>query len=321
MKTYENQAKLTAKRALHSFVRTLKLDPKYVRYFRGGILKSAELMIRTVRKHEPFRFNFAYLYQAVGYRLPYRWQRWFFNTFHSQGYDTHIMSRKIMALQKLTQALESGEYQQVVFLGSGYDPQPCLSSGQYPNVQFFEVNKGNIRKIKRDAYTQIRGEPIVSNRQCLTFGNNFKMIECDFIKESLHRKLLDNSFNPKLRTLVFVEELSAYLPKPVLDKIMGTMSGILSADSEMVVSLVDYESPSDAEKNGFTVFSKFTATSTMVLETDKIAKQKLQDPMNTFVPYYFMRKRGKSAPVTSLDAVPEYGINLAANYILGPNHH
>jgi methyltransferase (TIGR00027 family) len=174
--------------------------------------------------------------------LPYFAQQGFLNRGITPGFDAHKTARKLMIKNKIEDDINNNNVEQVVFLSGGYDPRSYMLSKKYPNAQFFELDRGDTRKIKIDALMQL---PKVVNTDSLeinyapdivNINHNLHLIDCDFLLDDLQEKLRLGGYDSDKKTLFIAEGLTMYLSAEDNKKLLGKLFMSLRDGEEVLLS-------------------------------------------------------------------------------------
>jgi hypothetical protein len=108
---------------------------------------------------------------------PYSLQTFFFNHAVWPYYEEYILLIKLIVKNKINEAILNGA-KQIVFLGGGYDIRAFICSQEYPELRFYELDRGITRETKLTAlenipYAEIGlKNPKIESSKFLTKVNN-----------------------------------------------------------------------------------------------------------------------------------------------------
>lgn len=234
MKPQAHNSGATPLAIMQSFVRTLSLEPRYLKHFGEKNLYVAKLMVEIARSMEPLRFNLAGLWERVIDWLPYSIQHWYVNRFVMPGFDKNVLERKILMQQKMLQALTNEGCEQVLIIGPGYDPLAFTAAGDFKKIHFFEVDSGTVRDYKIGTLAKLYKQVRVNKNGTLIFGDNLHLVECDVNQGGLHLAMVNSKFDSRKKTVVFIDELTSPLSKSAVQKLMATLASLLARGSVVV---------------------------------------------------------------------------------------
>lgn len=325
------------------FVRSLRLEPRFLHYFGKQNLQIVEHIIQSVKKNMPSHFSTSHPWRVLFFLLPDGFQRWYINLFMRKGFDTFIMARKVMIDAKIKNAIENEGVKQVIFLGAGYDPRAFLQAQKYKAVNFFEIDRGFTYEQKVNALQTVPAHigfgaiEISCKENAVVFNQNMICIKCDLIKDNLRECLRQNGFDLSLKTLVIAEGLTLYLTKKDVDALLESLHGLITDESEILISFVGkFKTSAKREAifkkieeprlfslmsehvlyyvhaRGFEVKDKFTSKSSMTLENELRIKKYYEDPSRRQTAYYTLVKTNSNFGYKSIDEVPEMQIDLVS---------
>lgn len=174
-------------------------------------------------------------------RLPDKIQHWLCWHLIAPGYDEFITARKVMIKYKIKNAIKQQNVEQVVFLGAGFDPRGFLSANKYPEVEFFEIDRGATRDLKLGALRRlnlVNEEYNYANNdfKYVKLSKNFSLLDTDLSKISIFDALVSASFDRNKRTLLIAEGLSMYLTEHEIKQLLSQIKRCFNAESEMLIS-------------------------------------------------------------------------------------
>eukprot|EP01056_Protomagalhaensia_sp_Gyna25_P001499 Protomagalhaensia_sp_Gyna_25__1498@NODE_1768_length_1550_cov_770_583058_g1449_i0_p1_GENE_NODE_1768_length_1550_cov_770_583058_g1449_i0NODE_1768_length_1550_cov_770_583058_g1449_i0_p1_ORF_typecomplete_len469_score60_54LCM/PF04072_14/1_9e25_NODE_1768_length_1550_cov_770_583058_g1449_i01101516 len=121
----------------------------------------------------------------------------------------------------LTKCIEKLEVDQIVILGAGFDSNAYRSREQRIQrqgkltkrfIQVFEVDRPEV------SATKIAGlKANLSEAEMRYYTEGVTYVVCDFGKDSIRKRLLENGFQPHLSTAVLWEGVTYYLERSALD--------------------------------------------------------------------------------------------------------
>ncbi|HFE8539845.1 TPA: class I SAM-dependent methyltransferase [Legionella pneumophila] len=169
----------------------------------------------------------------------------FFNKTVTPGYHSMILARKLMLKHKVEMGILSNGVRQVIFLGGGYDVRAFISSIKFPNVQFYELDRGQTRQIKLKALLNIpkeigiRQTPVdIRINHTHIFNENFFCVDCDFLEDNLEEVLCANGFKKGSKTLVIAEGLTMYLNEKGVMQLLAGLANLLEEHDEFILSFI-----------------------------------------------------------------------------------
>jgi methyltransferase (TIGR00027 family) len=111
--------------------------------------------------------------------------------------------------------------EQVVLLGAGYDSRAFRFDTELADVRVFEVDHPGTQARKRRILGKVfQGSPA-----------NLIYIPVDFNRQSLQAALAAHGFCPERKTLFLWEGVSYYLPRPVVQDVLGFVGGCAAGSS------------------------------------------------------------------------------------------
>ena len=229
---------LTALTVAGAFARALEMG--YGDWFGKEDLQLTNKMVAAAMQHEPAVWKRGII--NTFFVIPYTWQRAFFSNLVMNGYDTHIMMRKLMIKEHIHAAIHERGITQVVFLGGGYDVRSLIAARQNPGVKFYEIDRGDTRKFKMqvldelaaDAGQQLFIENLSDGSKIV--NGNLSYIHCDLSRENLEATLQEHGYDPAQKCLVIAEGLTMYLSRESMDEMMKSLMALLHDQDEIMLS-------------------------------------------------------------------------------------
>lgn len=323
------EGSLTALSVMRSYIQSINTRLRNSPEFYTELCLSQHLISSAIN----FELNYPYGDEnGVKEFLHYLQQMFFYKTV-TPGYDSMILARKLMLKHKVETSILSKDVQQVIFLGGGYDIRAFISSKKFPNVQFYELDRGQTRQIKLKALGDIPkevgiGQTLIDIKDnAHIFNNNFFCIECDFLTNNLEEVLKANGFKKGCKTLVVAEGLTMYLNKSGIRQLFTSLGNLLETHDELIVSFIPQiiNSALSKEKHcfslpphdvisfvsefGFNVMHKNLFSDLLVLMGDrKNAKIHENNPKLKQENYYILMKPSNSFRATdkTIYEVPDY---------------
>jgi len=142
------------------------------------------------------------------------------------GVNGAIVARVRFIDEYLLECIADG-LQQVVIIGAGFDTRPYRFEDLKENVKVFEVDHPVTQQVKVLKIKEIFGE----------LPDHVIYVPVVFGVDRLDRKLLENGYNPKGRTLFIVEGLLMYVLPPAVD---GLLSFVANASGPGSAFVADY---------------------------------------------------------------------------------
>lgn len=159
--------------------------------------------------------------------LPYAVQTLMFNVVALPGYDSHVITRKVMIHDQIDKAMKAG-CTQFVILGSGFDPGGVLWARDHGEGKtFFALDLFSNQKVMTDA---LRSYPGLNMDVCdihdasgraTRFGNNYYSIVHDLEHGMTFERLESFGFKKNKRTFLLMEGLTVYLEQQTVSKVLG----------------------------------------------------------------------------------------------------
>lgn len=146
-------------------------------------------------------------------------QRWF----RALAYDVerallpgmmlHYAVRK-RRIEELTCSALAAGVTQVIILGAGFDSLATRLSGEYPVVQFLELDHPATQAVKRRALKRHGALPAAAG--------NLELVPQDLVGSNVQQALSEcRSYDPTRRTLLVAEGLLMYLPQADVERALG----------------------------------------------------------------------------------------------------
>lgn len=200
---------------------------------------------------------------------PYSLQQWLLQKMVITGYDHLILLRKLMVKNKIDEAVNNG-LKQLVFIGGGYDIRSLLASMDYPDLQVFELDRGQTRDGKINGLRTIPAESIpktISIKEMELGGvqvnSNLRYISCDLSEDDLIETLNRYGFDSDLQTLVVCEGLTMYLDQNENEKLLVSLANLINDKSQLLLSYiakVEYTAVVSASLNSSKELYRFSIT-------------------------------------------------------------
>ena len=115
----------------------------------------------------------------------------------------------------------------MVIIGAGFDTRAYRFEEVKENLKVFEVDHPVTQQVKVETIKEIFG----------ALPDYLVYVPVVFGADRLDRKLLENGYNPKWRTLFIVEGLLMYVPPPAVD---GLLSFVVNASAPGSSFAADY---------------------------------------------------------------------------------
>ncbi len=192
--------------------------------------KTAELgaAIRALARNYTFTSSIVcdpFARYFIGYRVlvPYLFNRYFLSCNKPSTWSKGLLSvgcmfplcRHRYFNDLLLKSIQDG-YEQVVFLGAGYDTSALRLFTDTEKIRVFEVDH---------LMTQRRKLSILK-RKSLALPDNIVFISCDIQKESFKSYLDRYEFSKLKKTLVIAEGILSYLESPIVENLLFEISGL-----------------------------------------------------------------------------------------------
>jgi len=110
--------------------------------------------------------------------------------------------------------------EQLVWLGAGYDSRAFRFQNKLAAVRLFEIDHPGTQARKRRILANLCDAP-----------PNLVYIPIDFNSQSLPAALAAHGFSPQRKTLFLWEGVSYYLPRPVVEDVLGFVAGCAPGSS------------------------------------------------------------------------------------------
>lgn len=179
------------------------------------------------------------LEKGVYYLLPNAMQSSLFSMLGLRGYHTYITMRKLLIREQIATAIELRGIQQVVVLAGGFDVRALLAAREYPEVKFFELDRGETRQIKMQALREFLPEKINMAEQkngTLQVNDNLTYISCDLAQQKLADVLDAHGFQREKPAMILAEGLTMYLPENAMHDLMRSCAELLTENGELLLS-------------------------------------------------------------------------------------
>ena len=129
-------------------------------------------------------------------------------------------------------------FEQMVLIGAGYDTRAYRFAEVKKHLSVFEVDHPVTQQVKTDKIKEIFGRlPEYVTYVPVVFG-----------ADRMDQKLLENGYNPRLKTLFIIEGLLMYIPPPAVDGLLSFIVNVSGPGSAIVAdyfstAVVDGTSP------------------------------------------------------------------------------
>ncbi len=120
------------------------------------------------------------------------------------------VAARIRFMDELLKRETSDGLRQLVIIGAGYDTRAYRFEEVKEQVAVFEVDHPVTQEVKIDVIRKIFGD----------LPDHVTYTPVIFGEDRLDQKLLENGFNPGLKTLFIVEGLLMYIPPPAVDGLL-----------------------------------------------------------------------------------------------------
>lgn len=200
---------LSAFGTLSNFFRELQKNPALLDYFGERELNFAALAYEVARQRTPMPTLKLKIAEPILARLPYSYQCDFADQLF-KGCDNMFAVRKVMIKEAIEKAITEGATQ-IVLLRGGYDGRGLFSSEKYPEVQFFEVDKGPTMEVKKEIISTFQKGAVEENEHFMEVRSNYRIGECDLTTSELPDKLEKMGYQKDQKTLAIAEGFSMYV--------------------------------------------------------------------------------------------------------------
>jgi len=123
----------------------------------------------------------------------------------------------------LLECVASG-FKQLVIIGAGFDTRAYRFKEVKENLRVFEVDHPKTQQVKVDKVKEIFG----------ALPDHVIYVPVVFGIDPLDRKLLENNYNPKLKTVFIAEGLLMYIPPPAVDGLLSFVADTSGPGSTFV---------------------------------------------------------------------------------------
>lgn len=145
-RTEKNQASITALSVASAFGRAVNKRPYLFSPIEEKLI--AHICDYAITPIPPLSMN-GFFARTLSVS-PYNIQTLFFNHAGWPYYAEYILLRKFIVKDKIESAILNGA-KQIVFLGGGYDIRAFICAQYYPDVRFYELDRGITREAKLNA--------------------------------------------------------------------------------------------------------------------------------------------------------------------------
>ncbi|MGB5745547.1 MAG: SAM-dependent methyltransferase [Desulfobacterales bacterium] len=149
------------------------------------------------------------------------------------GVNGAIVARVRFIDEYLLECIAAG-FKQLVIMGAGFDTRAYRFEEVKRNLKVFEVDHPVTQQVKVEKIKEVFG----------TLPEYVTYVPVVFGADRFDRKLLENGYNPKLKTLFIVEGLLMYVPPAAVD---GLLSFVVNASGPESSFVADYFSESVIE--------------------------------------------------------------------------
>ena len=182
--------------------------------------------------------------ERVASKLSNRTQNSIFKAVGQPGYDVYITMRKLLIRELIKAAVDRG-VQQVCILAGGFDYRALFAAHEFPEVQFFELDRGNTREIKMQALQELlpRDAQVEDwENGTRRINHNLTYVNCDLAKQPLADALQQNGYDPAIPSLIVAEGLTMYLTEDAVRGLLQSFQEILKEPDEVLISFMTQES-------------------------------------------------------------------------------
>ncbi len=150
-------------------------------------------------------------------------ENWLYPKLYEDGYESigAIITKRSLYINNIIEKHKKTT-KQFIILGAGYDTR-CYGLMHVPEIKCFEVDQKKTQELK-----------IKSLRKAGIDATHVTFIDVDFSKESWSEKLLNNGYNPKLKTIFLWEGVTLYLQEKDIHKTLGELKKHTSSDSILI---------------------------------------------------------------------------------------
>lgn len=153
------------------------------------------------------------------------------------GVNGAIVARIRFIDEVLLECIATG-FGQAVIVGAGYDTRAYRFESVKQHLEVFEVDHPVTQQFKKEKIIEIFE----------SLPEHVKYVPVNFGVDRMDQKLLENGYNPRLKTLFIVEGLLMYIPPPAVDGLLAFIVNVSGPGSALVAdyfstAVVDGTSP------------------------------------------------------------------------------
>ena len=155
------------------------------------------------------------------------------------GIQLHYALRKRYLEDTARGALSRGDVRQMVVIGAGFDTLALRLHGEFPKVEFIEIDHPATQRLKRQAVAA-HAQP----------AKNFHFLSVDLMQHSVEESLLSYEFYlPDAATLFICEGVTMYLTTEEIEKLFLFVHGHSGAGSCLTFTFMEPDNGSIRFKN------------------------------------------------------------------------
>ena len=139
------------------------------------------------------------------------------------GVNGAIVARVRFVDEVLLECIAAG-LEQLVIIGAGYDTRAYRLEAVKENLKVFEIDHPATQQVKVGTIKEIFGD----------LPDHVIFVPVVFGADRLDQKMLENGYNPKLKTLFIVEGLLMYIPPPAVDGLLTFVTNASGPGSSLV---------------------------------------------------------------------------------------
>ena len=144
------------------------------------------------------------------------------------GINGALVARIRFIDECLAKSLREG-LNQMVIIGAGYDTRAYRIKGVSEALKVFEVDHPETQAFKKNTVLSIFGE----------LPKHVIYVPVVFGQEHLDQKLIEQAYNPELKTLFIIEGLLMYIPPPAVDLLLSFIVHKSGPGSALVADYFD----------------------------------------------------------------------------------
>lgn len=187
--------------------------------------------------------------------LPWATRNWVATKAHGYEGATAMTMRKHYVESVVRDFIkEHDDNAQVLVLAGGYDTMPTRLSLEFPNIDFYEADRGLTRQVKLTALEKLRNDPSHRLHRYAVERDNLHFVEMEhsasnaptFLRETLEK----SGFDAGKPTIIICEGLTMYLTPEDVEKLLESAHHLDNDQNQLMIGFLEKGKITEKAYNG-----------------------------------------------------------------------